>query len=270
MNDLGVCTWTYGPMGLGEIAARAKKTGFDGIEIFGDVEAYEPGQAKATFKEKDLKILSITPGDVDLAHPDPAVRKSAVDYMLKLLEFAAKLDNPLVGCHGLVGRIRPAGNQAAEEGYLKETVQLIARKAKPYGLRIVMEVLNRYESHLLNTAVSARKFVDDLGEDNVGILLDAYHMNIEESDLPEAIQAAGERLWLFHVADSNRAGVGYGHTDFAGIFKALREIRYAGSVILECSPPGPDPFAAIKDASSVEWLEKYYADSVAWINRHAA
>jgi sugar phosphate isomerase/epimerase len=79
---------------------------------------------------------------------------------------------------------------------------------------LVIEVLNRYESHLLNTGAEAMTFIRDTGMDNVGVLLDAYHMNIEEADSASAISEAGESLWLYHAADSNRQGIGRGHINF--------------------------------------------------------
>jgi sugar phosphate isomerase/epimerase len=129
----------------------------------------------------------------------------------------------------------------------------------------VIEVLNRYEAHLLNTAAEAVRFVNDLGAENVGILLDAYHMNIEEADPAAALRLAGERLWLYHAADSNRQGIGRGHTDFGAQLAALADIGYAGPIILECIAPGPDPFTAIKDEHSLNWLEIYLQESRAWL-----
>ena len=78
----------------------------------------------------------------------------------------------------------------------------------------------------------------------------------------------GNRLvicYLYHVADSNRQGVGRGHTDFSAQLQALREVDYRGPIILEVTAPGPDPFTAIKDADSRTWLETYLRESVAWL-----
>jgi sugar phosphate isomerase/epimerase len=129
----------------------------------------------------------------------------------------------------------------------------------------VIEALNRYESHLLNTAAEVSAFVTEVGSDHVGILLDAYHMNIEEADPAAALRLAGERLWLYHAADSNRQGIGRGHTDLGAQLAALVDIGYAGPIILECTAPGPDPFAAIKDEQSLAWVETYLQESRAWL-----
>jgi len=134
---------------------------------------------------------------------------------------------------------------------------------------MAMEVLNRYEAHLLNTAVEAVEFVGDVGSGSLGILLDAYHMNIEEADPAEAIRCAGDRLWLYHAADSNRQGIGRGHTDFQAQMAALSDAGYVGPIILECTAPGPNPFTPIKDESSLDWLETYLRESRAWLLANA-
>jgi D-psicose/D-tagatose/L-ribulose 3-epimerase len=128
-----------------------------------------------------------------------------------------------------------------------------------------MEVLNRYEAHLVNTASEALAFVDEVGADNVGLLLDAYHMNIEESQPAAALRQVGDRLWLYHAADSNRQGIGRGHTDFSAQMAALGDIGYDGPIILECTAPGPDPFTAIKGPESPSWLELYLQESRSWL-----
>jgi sugar phosphate isomerase/epimerase len=109
------------------------------------------------------------------------------------------------------------------------------------------------------------QFVADVGSPSLGILLDAYHMNIEEADPAAALRLAGSRLWLYHVADSNRQGVGRGHTDFGAQLQALREIDYQGPVILEATAPGPDPFSPIKGPDSRSWLETYLGESADWL-----
>jgi len=263
-HRLGVCTWTFGEMPLAEVARRVRALGLDGVELMGDLKVPVP-EAGRVFGDAGLKVFSLTPDNVDLAHPDPAVRKDAIEYYVRLLDFAAELGRPLVACHGLVGRVRAIGSQEEERVLFVEGVRRIAGRAEELGLRVVTEVLNRYEAHLLNRAEEAVKFVHDVGSPNLGILLDAYHMNIEEADPAMALRTAGSRLWLYHVADSNRQGVGRGHTDFGAQIRALNEIDYAGPVILEATAPGPDPFRATKDAESVPWLETYLRESAEWL-----
>ena len=258
----GACNWIFGDEPLSETVARLASFGYDGLELKGDLELYDPAEVKAILDDHGLKVLSLTPEDVDLPHPGAEVRAEAVDYYLRLLDFAAEVGAPMVGCHGAVGRIRPVTSYEQEYVNYVVGVQRIAERAQELGLRLAIEVLNRYESHLLNTAEEAVHFVEEVDMPNVGLLLDAYHMNIEEADLTDAIRMAGEHLFLFHAADSNRQAVGRGHTDFASLMSALRDIGYNGSIIVECTASGPDPFTPIKGQGWKEEVECYVEESI--------
>jgi D-psicose/D-tagatose/L-ribulose 3-epimerase len=264
-RKLGVCSWTFGDCPLKGIARRLAALEYDGVELMGDLSAYTPDEAASVLHAHHLHLFSLTPDNVDLAHPDGEIRAAAIAYYLNLIQFAAGFDNrPLVSCHGFVGRVRAISSQSQEYTLFVEAVQTLAKEAARLQVKLVIEVLNRYESHLVNTASQAVTFVSDVGADNVGILLDAYHMNIEEPDPAAAIRTAGSRLWLYHAADSNRQAVGHGHTDFIAQMAALADVGYRGPVIMECTAPGPDPFSAIKDDHSIERLQKYLTDSRTW------
>ncbi|NOZ51266.1 MAG: sugar phosphate isomerase/epimerase [Chloroflexi bacterium] len=267
-RNIGACTWIYGDLPLADIAQRLHGMGFDGVELMGDLSAYQPSAVKALLEENGLTVFSVTPDNVDLAHPDPTIRAQAIDYYLRLIEFAAALGQPLISCHGYVGRIRPLSTLLEERELLVHAVQRLAKTAQAHGLRLVLEVLNRYESHLVCTGSEAAAFVRDVGAANVGILLDAYHMNIEESDPAAALRQAGRALWLYHAADSNRQGMGRGHIDFSAQMAALAAADYHGPIILECTAPGPDPFSAIKDEGSRAWIDQYLQESLQWLRQH--
>jgi D-psicose/D-tagatose/L-ribulose 3-epimerase len=266
----GVCNWIFGDEPLTETAARLAGFGYDGLELKGNLELYDPTEVKAILDDHGLAVLSLTPEDVDLPHPDPDVRSKAVDYYLRLLDFASAVGAPIVGCHGAVGRIRPVTTYEQEYVNYIVGVQRIAARAQELGLRLAIEVLNRYESHLLNTAEEAVHFVEEVGMPNVGILLDAYHMNIEEADLGNAIRTAGEHLFLFHVADSNRQALGRGHTDFVEVMRALTDIGYNDSIIVECTASGHDPFTPVKGQGWREEVAGYVAESISLLRELAA
>jgi D-psicose/D-tagatose/L-ribulose 3-epimerase len=266
----GVCNWIFGDEDLGTTAAFLAEAGFDGVELKGDLELYRPAEVKAVLSDRGLAVLSLTPEDVDLAHPDDRVRAEALDYYLRLLDFAAAVGAPLVSCHGAVGRVRALADYGKEYAHFVTGVQRIVGRAAELNLRLAMEVLNRYESHLLNTAAQAVEFMANVGLPNVGILLDAYHMNIEEADPSAAILDAGERLFLFHVADSNRQAVGRGHTDFVSLMRALQRVGYLGDVIVECTASGPDPFMPVKGGGWRDEVRRYAAESLRLLKALAA
>jgi D-psicose/D-tagatose/L-ribulose 3-epimerase len=270
MRPLGVCTWIFGDRPLTDVGRRLAALNFDGVELLGALAAYQAAEVLEVLGSHKLQVFSLTPDNVDLAHPDDHIRAPAIDYYLRLLDFAASLDQPLVSCHGYVGRVRPISSLVEERRLFEQAVRQIAERAQQLKLRLVIEVLNRYESHLVNTAAEALNFVDDVGADNVGVLLDAYHMNIEEADPAQAIRRAGNRLWLYHAADSNRQGLGRGHTDFATQLAALSEIGYPGPIIMECTAPGPDPFTASKGEGTVDWIETFLRESRELLTAYAA
>jgi D-psicose/D-tagatose/L-ribulose 3-epimerase len=264
-RKLGVCTWTFGPRPIAEIAARVAKLGYDGVELHGDLEAFAPEEIAALFRDHGLEVFSLTPDNVDPATPDAGARAAAIDYYRRLVDFAAALGGALVSFHGLVGRIAPVGSMAEEEELLVVALRTVCEHARAAEVRVVYEVLNRYESHLVNTGRAALALIDRVGADNLGVLLDAYHMNIEEQGLPDAIRSVGDRLGLFHVADSNREGIGRGHTDFVGVVRALDEIGYRGPVIVECTAAGANPFTPVKPGDYRGVLEGYLATSHGWL-----
>ena len=258
----GACNWIFGDEDLSDTAAFLAEAGFDGVELKGDLQLYRPAEVVRVLDDLGLSVLSMTPEDVDLPHPDPKVRSDALDYYLRLLDMAAALRAPLISCHGAVGRIRALGDPAEEYGHFVAGVQRIAERAAQLKLRVAMEVLNRYESHMLNTAAQAVRFVQQVGAPNVGVLLDAYHMNIEEGDPAGAIMEAGRRLFVFHAADSNRQAVGRGHTNFLALLRALRRVGFDGDVIVECTASGADPFTPVKGPNWRAEVRQYAAESL--------
>jgi len=258
----GVCNWIFGDEDLSTTATFLAEAGFDGIELKGNLSLYRPAEVEAILGDHGLAVLSLTPEDVDLAHPDIKVRTEAEEYYLRLLDFAEAVGAPVVSCHGAVGRVRALVDYKKEYQYFLAAVQRIATRATQLNLRLAIEVLNRYESHLLNTTAQAIEFVIEVGEPSVGILLDTYHMNIEEADPCAAILNVGERLFLFHAADSNRQAVGRGHTNFRALIGALQRIGYTGDVIIECMAAGSDPFTPVKGAGWRDEVKQYATESL--------
>ncbi|WP_456269085.1 sugar phosphate isomerase/epimerase [Kushneria sp. AK178] len=108
-----------------------------------------------------------------------------------------------------------------------------SQTARECGVKLVLEIVNRFETNLLNTTAQGLKFLDDLGDDSVKLHLDTFHMNIEEPDPEGAIRLAGDQLGYFHVGENNRGYLGDGVINFAGIFDALLDIGYDGDIVYE-------------------------------------
>jgi sugar phosphate isomerase/epimerase len=261
-RKIGCCTWIFGGMSHSGVAARARRAGLDGVELFGDIDSVDPVEAREVFADQGLEIFSITPADADISHPDRTVRQSELDYYERLMDFASAIGSPLVSCHGQVGRIKPVSTQAEEDELLLDATRQICGFAEKRGLTVVFELLNRYETHQIRTVAEGLALLDTVQAGNLRLLPDAYHMNIEESDPAAALRAGGRHIGLYHAADSNRCGIGGAHVDFAAQIRALDEIGYEGPVILETNAPGPNPFTPDKGADFQDIVESQLARSV--------
>lgn len=109
----------------------------------------------------------------------------------------------------------------------------LARDAAADGITLGLETVNRYESNLLNTAAQTLELIEAIGEDNVVVHLDTYHMNIEEADFRIPVLACGDRLGYVHVGESHRGYLSTGTIDFPTLFEALAEIDYQGTITFE-------------------------------------
>jgi len=167
-----------------------------------------------------------------LTSPDAAVRERTEARLAAQIPGAARLGALLIV--GLIhGSVPPGERREQAEERLLAGLGRVARVARGQGVRIVIEPINRYESNWLNTVGEVAALIGRLGEDNVGVLPDTFHMNIEEANPPSALREAGGCLWHVHVADSNRRAPGWGHLDFRRYTDVLSGAGYGGCVSAE-------------------------------------
>lgn len=114
-----------------------------------------------------------------------------------------------------------------------ENIRKLSVMAKDCGVNIYLEVLNRFEGYLLNTADEGTRFIDEVDADNVKLTLDTFHMNIEEDSFGGAIRATGDRVGHFHIGEANRRVPGKGRLPWDEIGGALKDIRYTGDIVME-------------------------------------
>lgn len=187
-----------------------------------------------------LSFLPATGPETDIASADPAVRENGIEYFKRCVQFTADM-----GSQVFAGIIYSAW-QAKVEGILndktdalersRESLSKILPTAEDCGVWYCLEVVNRYEQYLLNTAEEGIAFVDSLNSPRLKLLLDTFHMNVEEDDIPGAIRQVGNRLQHFHVGEPNRRLPGQGQDGrmpWAAIFEALRDVRYEGIITME-------------------------------------
>jgi len=240
--------------GLADGCKRAAAAGFDAVELF--VPSYDPLPELSDLLQKhSLKLAAIGTGagwvkhKLSLADADADKRAKAIEYVKGVIDLAAEYDAPAI-IGSMQGKSGDGTTHEQAIGYLKETLNALGPYAKEKGQPLFYEPLNRYETNLFNTLADGVAVIEDLDTDNVKLLADLFHMNIEEADLAQAIRDAGKHVGHVHFVDSNRRGAGMGHMDHAAIVAALKEIGYDGYLCAEAFPlPDADTCAKITIAT---------------------
>lgn len=243
--------------GLANGCERAAAAGFDAVELF--VPSADPLPELADLLEKhSLKLAAIGTGagwvkhKLSLTDGDQAKRVQAVSYVEGVIDLAAQYDAPAI-IGSMQGKSGDGTTHEQAIGYLKESLDALGPYAKEKGQPLFYEPLNRYETNLFNTLAEGCAVLDDLDTDNVKLLADLFHMNIEEADLPGAIRNAGQHVGHVHFVDSNRRAAGMGHMDHAAIVEALKAIGYDGYLCAEAFPL-PDADTCAK--TTIETIKK--------------
>ncbi|NLO37140.1 MAG: sugar phosphate isomerase/epimerase [Clostridiaceae bacterium] len=172
----------------------------------------------------------------NLASSDPAVQRQAIAYYTDLLERLAFMNIRSIGggiySYWPVDYTRPI-DKPGDWARSVQNVRAVGAIARDLGIAYCLESLNRFEGYLINTASEAVQFVQEVGLVNVKVMLDTFHMNIEEDSFAGAIQEAGSRLGHFHIGETNRKPPGQGRMPWAEIASALKGIDYQGPIVME-------------------------------------
>ena len=221
---------------------KIAKLGFDFLEIgCTPVNDFSKETLRDLRKCADDNGVFLTGGygpsaDRNLGSANPQYVQNAKDFYAKLFENFETLGIDTIG--GGLYSCWPADytqpiDKAGDWERSVKNVREVGRMAADHGVHFCLEVLNRFEGYLLNTCAEAVQFVDQVGLPNVHVMLDTFHMNIEEDDMAAAIRLAGKRLGHFHTGECNRRVPGKGRMPWREIGQALREIGYDGNVCME-------------------------------------
>lgn len=247
--------------GLQDACHHASLLGFDAIEIFPpSADAVSDGEAARCAKEFGLQVAAVGTGagwvkhQLSLTSLNPDVRSRALEFIRSIVVAAGGFQAPAI-IGSMQGKIEPG--QSREEA-LKHLASALADlsnfAAREFGTQLLIEPLNRYESNVLNRVDDTAEWLNRLQFDNVRILADLFHMNIEEADMAAAIRSAGHKIGHVHFADSNRSAVGFGHSPVAGAVAALKQIGYNGYLSAEILPRPNARAAAEQTISSFRRL----------------
>ena len=222
--------------------AKVARLGYDGAELaIRDPQAIDLDEIARLVGKHRLEVPAIGTGQAwgeegfSFTDPDAAVRRAAVERVKSHAPVAARFGAVII--IGLLrGIVRPGVSHEQATAWMADALKECAEAAAKRGVRIAVEPINRYETTLVNSVRDGLAVMERVGADNLGLLLDTFHMNIEEPGMNESIRLAAPRLFHFHVADSNRWYPGAGHINFLGLIATLREIGYAGYVSAEAMP----------------------------------
>ena len=238
---LNLFIW-YDELGkLAYLIEKAKRVGYDAVEIFlQKLSPHDVVAANHALRKFQVDCIGciILPAEGDITSPDSNVRRKGVEILKRCVDTLVELDGQLMT--GVT--YAPWGKVKSEhplEDWRRsvESLRQVCRYASEFGVKIGIEPINRYRTYLVNTAEDAVKFVKDVGERNLGVHLDTYHMNIEEDDFYKPIITAGKTLFHMHLSENNRGILGTGHVDWDRVFQALHDIGYDDYLVLEAYTP---------------------------------
>jgi D-psicose/D-tagatose/L-ribulose 3-epimerase len=232
-----VFTGTFDEAGLRRAIEGTKRAGFDLIEIpLMDPDGFDAALATRLLEDHELSItasLGLT-DSTDLTSEDPAVVAAGERTLELCLDHVATMGGDVLS--GVIySAMRKYAAPSTPAGVANSQAALgrLAEKARARGVRLALEVVNRYEANVFNTSRGGLAFLDGIDSANISLHLDTYHMNIEESDLWQPVLDAGERLGYVHIGESHRGYLGTGSVDFPALFRALDRVGYDGPVVFE-------------------------------------
>ncbi len=230
---------------------KCKQMGFDAVEIIPfDPDGFPAAKVRAAAAGLGLTVNTGygMPLQYNIISPDPAVRRAGIDFSRKLIDLSneagAQVFGGMIYCGWgyLTGKMRTAEEwKWAVEGY-REIAGYAQRSS---NLILGIEPVNRFESHFINTAADAVRFIGEVGLPNVKVHLDTFHMIREEDDFPGAVMTAGSQLGYVHACENQRGIPGSGLVPWVPFFKALKTVGYDGCITIESFDPDIESVAKL-------------------------
>lgn len=230
-----------------EKVQNAQRYGFEGIEVWGTSLQGRKEEIKKACLDSTIKISTVCAGYRGcLLSSQKEKRDVAVEDIKQLLAIGADLGAvglivvPIFSPPQLPDLSPWKRTEDIEKDLLVELLGRIGEKAEKVGCLCLLEPLNRYETHLINTVEEAIQIAKRVNSPGIKVMADFFHMNIEEARIDKAIEGGKNFICNVHLADSNRLLPGCGHTDFKAGFTALKKIGYDKYMALECKVPAPE------------------------------
>ncbi len=245
MNKLGVFTnfweknWNFDHI---KYIKKARDIGFDILEFQAqpllEMSKDRMKEIKKAADESGIELtysLGLDP-KYDVSNEEESIRNAGIEYLKKIVECLGFMNGKIISGVSYAGWGSPNYVIDDKTNITQRSIasmRKVVKTAEEYGVIYCVEAVNRFESCVINTAQEALDYIAQIDSKNIGVLLDTYHMNIEEDNLGDAIRLAGDKLASFHTGDNNRRAPGRGHIDFDEVFKALFDIGYKGRIVSE-------------------------------------
>ena len=246
--SFGVSTWLwtspFTTASIQELFPKIANMGFDVVEIaVEDPSLIDVQAVKSALEQYNLKanICGAFGPSRDLTHEDAEVHKNCFNYIEACLRICEELGVSFFGgpMYSAVGKARmiPPDQRKKEWQLAVNNLRMVCDRAATYGVQIALEPLNRFESDLVNTAEDVVRLVNDINHPAAQIMLDGFHMNIEERSIEQAITTAGDKLIHLQVSENYRGTPGTGQTDWSAYKRGLEKINYYGLITIETFTP---------------------------------
>jgi D-psicose/D-tagatose/L-ribulose 3-epimerase len=225
---------------LKRLAPLVKGMGFDWIEVpLESLTDVDPAVGKQIIAANGLGVSTCAAmgPDRDLIHPESAIQQNGLDYIRGAIDLTHALGaTNLVGpIYSAVGRVwqQSAAERARDVDTLVKNLKTLAAYAGDHGVVLGIEPLNRFETSFINIAPQVIEVIDRVDHPACKVMLDTFHMNIEEKSLGDAIRAVGPRLCHLHACENDRGAPGSGNVTWGAVAQALKDIHYDGPVVIE-------------------------------------
>jgi D-psicose/D-tagatose/L-ribulose 3-epimerase len=223
---------------------KLKEMGLDLIEVaVEDPDLVDLMALKAALTEHEMGVVvcgAFGP-DRNISSLDPGVRDTAREYLYWLIDAAEFLgsENVIGPMYSAVGkpRLESAADRETEWGFAVSELKAACQYAAKKGVKLAFEPLNRFETDLVNIVEQGMKLIADVGEPNIGLHIDTFHMHLEEKDSAAAIRLGGNRIFHVHACENDRGVPGTGQVAWNSVMEALKEIGYDGNLVIESFTP---------------------------------
>ncbi|MGD0137859.1 MAG: sugar phosphate isomerase/epimerase family protein [Tepidisphaeraceae bacterium] len=245
MNKVGIyyAFWTHDwDADFAPFVAKVKGLGFDVLEVnagtVANMSDAERDRLRGAADKHGIELIYCIglPRQYDVASADADVRSSGVQFLQKIARAIAYMGHKQLG--GIIygswpGKLPEGQDRRSGVDRSVASIREAIKTAEDCNVYFNVEVVNRFEQYIINTAAEALDYVRRVGSEQCRILLDTFHMNIEEDDIGQAIVAAGKHLGHFHIGETNRRAPGRGRMPWDEIFAALHRAEYRGAISME-------------------------------------